>query len=88
MAFDPETMRLQREWFRMKVAGERQYVDALRRLKDPSRYDFVLLDVRDRASYEKGHIPGALSLPPEELDARAASLPKDRELVTYCWHAT
>lgn len=89
MTLDPEDMRLQKEYFRMKLASERQVVDVQRGLKDPAkRGDFVLLDTRDRASYEKGHIPGALSLPLEDLDRLSATLPRDRELVTYCWHAT
>lgn len=90
MAFDPEAMRLQREHFRAKLASERQYVDAVRRLKDPEKhpYDFVLVDTRDRASYDKGHIPGAVSVPLEEVATLAPTLPRDRELVTYCWHKT
>ena len=44
--------------------------------------DFALLDVRSRAAYEAGHIPGAVSLPYAEIDADA--LPAGL-LVVYCW---
>ena len=90
MAFNPEDMRLQQAYFKAKLASERQMVDAVRRVKEPDKHpsDFVLLDTRDRASYEKGHIPGAWSLPLEELGTLSLELPKDRELVTYCWHHT
>ena len=46
--------------------------------------DAVLLDVRPREEYTAGHIPGALSLPYEELGSRLDELPKDKEIITYC----
>jgi rhodanese-related sulfurtransferase len=91
MAFNPDDLRMQKDHFRAKLASERQFVDAVRKVKEPEKYgklDFLLLDTRDRVSYEKGHIPGAWSAPLEELGTLAARLPKDRELVTYCWHHT
>jgi 3-mercaptopyruvate sulfurtransferase SseA len=44
----------------------------------------VVYDTRARASYEQEHIKGALSLPHEEVAARAGELPKDKTLVFYC----
>ncbi len=46
--------------------------------------EVVLIDVRPREEYESGHIPGARSIPIDELDARLAELPADREVVAYC----
>jgi rhodanese-related sulfurtransferase len=47
--------------------------------------DFVLVDVRSRAAYAAGHIPGAISLPHGEVDAAtAAELPAGL-VVVYCW---
>jgi rhodanese-related sulfurtransferase len=46
--------------------------------------DFLLVDTRDRAAYEAGHLPRAISLPFREIEARAHELPLDRVLVTYC----
>jgi rhodanese-related sulfurtransferase len=43
----------------------------------------VLIDVRSRASYEKSHAVGAISIPEPEVDARLAELPRDKELVLY-----
>jgi rhodanese-related sulfurtransferase len=50
--------------------------------------EFVLLDVRDAASYAAGHIPGALNLPLAELDERAGALAREAQYVTYCWRDT
>ncbi len=44
----------------------------------------LILDVRPAVEYEQGHIPGAISIPPEDLPARIEALPRDRTLVAYC----
>jgi rhodanese-related sulfurtransferase len=44
----------------------------------------VVLDVRPRQEYDSGHIPGALSVPLEELEQRLAELPADVDVVAYC----
>ena len=44
----------------------------------------IVLDVRPEPEYRAGHIPGALSAPLGSLDAVAAKLPKQREIVAYC----
>lgn len=46
----------------------------------------VVIDVRDREVYEKGHIAGAVSVPLEELKRRAAEYAalKEQEYVIYC----
>jgi rhodanese-related sulfurtransferase/predicted transcriptional regulator len=48
------------------------------------RGDVVLVDVRPGEEYDAGHIDGARSIPIDELDARLAELPIDREVVAYC----
>jgi rhodanese-related sulfurtransferase len=53
-----------------------------RRLQDGD--DLVVLDVRPRAEYAAGHLPGAVSIPVGELRRRLAELPRDREVVAYC----
>jgi rhodanese-related sulfurtransferase len=44
----------------------------------------VVLDVRPALEYAAGHIPGAVSIPIDELPARLAELPADAEVVAYC----
>jgi rhodanese-related sulfurtransferase len=45
-----------------------------------------LLDVRDKAAYDAEHIPGAVNTPLADLEKSLGQLPKDKTLVTYCWH--
>ncbi|MEP7703136.1 rhodanese-like domain-containing protein [Paraglaciecola sp. 25GB23A] len=50
---------------------------------DPSQ--FVLLDVRSKALFDKGHIPGAISLPHSKIiESKLRQWPKDILFVTYC----
>ncbi|WP_435278941.1 ArsR/SmtB family transcription factor [Streptomyces sp. 1222.5] len=44
----------------------------------------TVIDVRPAEEYAAGHIPGALSVPLDQLDARLAELPADIEIVAYC----
>lgn len=44
----------------------------------------VVLDVRPAEEYAAGHIPGAISIPVDELAERVAELPRDAEVVAYC----
>lgn len=46
--------------------------------------DAILVDVRPREEYVAGHLPGALSMPLEELTARLKELRKGQEVVAYC----
>ncbi|GHI04122.1 ArsR family transcriptional regulator [Streptomyces cellostaticus] len=46
--------------------------------------EVVVLDVRPVEEYAAGHIPGALSVPVEELAERIAELPQETEVVAYC----
>jgi len=44
----------------------------------------LLIDVRPRLEYESGHLPGAVSIPVDQLPERLDELPKDRQIVAYC----
>jgi rhodanese-related sulfurtransferase len=50
--------------------------------------DFVLIDARDSAAFQRAHIPGSISVPLAEVEQHAARLDREREYVTYCWNAT
>lgn len=46
--------------------------------------DVTVIDVRPAAEFEAGHLPGAISMPLDELEERLHELPTDREIVAYC----
>lgn len=47
--------------------------------------DSFILDVRDRSEFADGHIDGAVNIPLNELRARVNELPRDRQILTYCF---
>jgi rhodanese-related sulfurtransferase len=46
--------------------------------------DIVVVDARSAGEHAQEHIPGAISLPLSELEARMDELPRDQEIVFYC----
>src|SRR5260370_18610662 len=46
--------------------------------------DVILLDVRPVEEYQASHLPGALSMPAPDLEARLPELPRAKEIVAYC----
>jgi rhodanese-related sulfurtransferase len=59
-------------------------VDQEQLLSQVRRGEVIALDVRPPEEYRAGHIPGALSVPLEELEQRLARLPRRRQIVAYC----
>jgi len=76
-----------KRYFEAKLAAELGPHNVKRLLESGGR-DVVLLDVRSREGYEAGHLPQAIHIPFEELPARARELPKDKEIIAYCWDVT
>ena len=53
----------------------------------PKRNDVMIVDARPKKrKYDKGHIPGAVSMPFRQFDKHASMLPKDKStlLIFYC----
>lgn len=44
----------------------------------------LLLDVRTPEEFAQGHLPGALNIPVDALEARLGEVPPEREVVVYC----
>jgi rhodanese-related sulfurtransferase/DNA-binding transcriptional ArsR family regulator len=44
----------------------------------------TVLDVRPTEEYAAGHIPGAVSIPLDELEDRLDELPDDDQIIAYC----
>lgn len=51
------------------------------RLRDGSA---TIVDVRPRAEFDAGHIPGAISVPVDELRPRLKEISKRKEIIAYC----
>jgi rhodanese-related sulfurtransferase/DNA-binding transcriptional ArsR family regulator len=56
--------------------------DQLEQLAKTTR--LTVLDVRPAEEYAAGHIPGAVSIPLDQLADRLAELPDDGQVVAYC----
>jgi rhodanese-related sulfurtransferase/DNA-binding transcriptional ArsR family regulator len=59
-------------------------VDQQRLVERIQAGEITLLDVRPEEEYRAAHIPGAVSVPLRQLEARLARMPKKREVVAYC----
>ena len=44
----------------------------------------VVVDVREPAEYDRGHVPGAVNIPQAELAARLGELPRDKRVLVIC----
>lgn len=54
------------------------------RLDDESESAPVILDIRDGAAYDNGHIPGAINIPLGELGYRVFALDRTKDIIVYC----
>ena len=45
----------------------------------------IVIDTRDAQAFAKEHIPGAVNIPTDELPRHLSELPKNKEVVPYCW---
>lgn len=46
--------------------------------------EIIVVDVRQPSEYERGHIPGSLLIPLDELDERLQEIPEGKRVVTVC----
>jgi rhodanese-related sulfurtransferase len=70
-------------YFRAKLMFEIDVMDVAENL---AAAGFVLVDTRRRASWDHGHIPGAVHLPTADVPSRAPELiPAGTGVVVYSW---
>jgi len=55
------------------------------RINDKSDNNFIIVDIRDDASFDEAHIPGAVNIPLNELGYRWFSLDKSKDIIVYCF---
>jgi rhodanese-related sulfurtransferase len=53
-------------------------------LRELTGREAQLVEVLPASDYEWAHLPGAVSLPLKELDARAGQLDRSRPVIVYC----
>jgi rhodanese-related sulfurtransferase len=81
MQIDTETAR---RHFAAKLALETDAADVFDDLRSGNE-EIVVIDARSAASYEKAHVPGAISFPHRTMNAETtAALSRDKTYVTYC----
>jgi rhodanese-related sulfurtransferase/DNA-binding transcriptional ArsR family regulator len=73
---------LVRHHFRDRNDAEAVSIEEL--MARAKRKEVVVLDTRPLGEYAAGHIPGALSVPVDQLQTRLRLLPKNRAYVAYC----
>jgi len=78
----PEIERLSREHAIPEAGGPELPRDRLEQLVDGGQG--LLIDVRPEDEYRHGHLPGAVSVPLDELPRRVDELPRDRPIIAYC----
>jgi rhodanese-related sulfurtransferase/DNA-binding transcriptional ArsR family regulator len=59
-------------------------VDADELLSRLEAGEVTVLDVRPLDEYLAGHVPGAVSVPVEELERRLGEIPRGRPVIAYC----
>jgi NADPH-dependent 2,4-dienoyl-CoA reductase/sulfur reductase-like enzyme/rhodanese-related sulfurtransferase len=66
------------------LRGDHPQIDVGSLLSLPAEQRPFLLDVRTPKEFTAGHLPEAVNIPLDDLRARLAELPKDREIAVYC----
>jgi DNA-binding transcriptional ArsR family regulator/rhodanese-related sulfurtransferase len=77
-----EVDRITRLYFDSPSDLEPVDIEELRRRLETG--EVTVLDVRPREEYLAGHIPGAVSMPIDELERRLAEVPRGRPVIAYC----
>ncbi len=73
-------------YFGASLAFHADVSDVAAALADGGDPGFVVIDTRSTASWDQGHIPGALHLPTALIPEQAeALLDKSVPVITYCW---
>ena len=73
-----------------QLAPETTYADGARRITIDEldalmkNNEAFVVDVRNQATFDSGHIPGSRLIPAGEIQNHVNELPRDKMIVTYC----
>ena len=57
----------------------------LKKLVDAKDLNIYILDIRDNKDFIQGHIAGAQNIPFREVGRSLEKLPKDKQIIVYCY---
>ncbi len=80
---EPRSVERNKEFGKTDIAriSLEDFLSLLERPKEPN---VIVIDVRNRDSFLRGHIPGAISIPLNDLGKRVPEISRDASIVTYC----
>jgi rhodanese-related sulfurtransferase len=71
-------------FYAAKLEAEWGPID-LKHALDERPGEIVVLDTRSPDAFRTEHLPQAINIPTEQLEQRLSELPKNKEIVPYCW---
>jgi rhodanese-related sulfurtransferase len=71
-------------FFRAKLDAEWGPHD-LKKMLDQNREGVVVIDTRPPEAFAEEHIPGAVNIPTNQIASRLQEIPRDKDIVPYCW---
>jgi rhodanese-related sulfurtransferase/DNA-binding transcriptional ArsR family regulator len=80
----PDVDAARTRYLGIEAGEDTEQVDRDELLRRALAGEVVVLDVRPAPEFAAGHIPGAVSIPIDELPERLSELPADLEVVAYC----
>jgi rhodanese-related sulfurtransferase/DNA-binding transcriptional ArsR family regulator len=80
----PDVDAARTRYLGIEAGEDTEQVDREELLRRARAGEVVVLDVRPAPEFAAGHIPGAVSIPIDELPERLSELPADLEVVAYC----
>lgn len=80
----PDVDHARRSYLGTTAGEDTREIDRTELLRRARAGEVVVLDVRPALEYAAGHIPGAVSIPIDQLPARLEELPDELEVVAYC----
>ncbi len=73
-----------RKLFGMAPADESTTVDVAEAKRKLAAREALMIDVREPAEWQAGHVKGAKHIPLGDLATRLGEIPRDREVLLFC----
>ena len=80
----PTTSAQQSPTPKVNPADEAKRITAEELHKLWDKKDVLVVDTRSEPDFKTGHIPGAISVPANEVAAKVDELPRNKMIVAYC----